>query len=53
MYKLLILCQYDPWAKMKPDEVELDREFELYQAERRALLWLTYRPKDLVMLVPA
>jgi hypothetical protein len=53
MYKLIIWCKYDSWAKMKPDEVELDQEYNEAQAELRALRWLLYRPNDLVMLVPA
>ncbi len=51
MWKLIILCVYDPWAKMKDDEQELDLNFTLEQAQLRAELWLTYRPNDLVMLV--
>lgn len=51
-FKLIILCQYDPWAKMKNDEQELDLDFNLEQAEFRALRWLMYRPNDIVMLEP-
>ena len=50
--KLIIYCVYDPFAKMKPSEVELDQEFNESQAELRALRWLMYRPNDIVMVVP-
>lgn len=52
--KLIILCIYDKLTGWSPKEFELPTEFESQsQAELRALLWLSYRPNDLVMLVPA
>jgi hypothetical protein len=53
MFKLIIFCVYDPWARMKNTEVELDQEYNQGQAELRALRWLIYRPNDIVMLEPA
>lgn len=52
MFKLVILCVFDPVAGM-PDKVfEAINAFENSdQAEARAIRWLTYRPKDIVMLV--
>lgn len=52
-YKLIIICIYEPMAKMKETEVELDEEYTQNQAELRALRWLTYRPNDIVMLEEA
>lgn len=52
VFKLVILCVFDPVAGM-PDKVfEAINAFENSdQAEARAIRWLTYRPKDIVMLV--
>lgn len=52
-FKLIIFCVYEPLARMKHTEVELDQEFNESQAELRALRWLMYRPNDLVMMVEA
>ena len=52
MYKLVVLCRYDPLTKAPDQEQALNHEFETSAlAELRALLWLHYRPNDLVMLV--
>lgn len=52
-FKLVVLCIFDPWAKMKDAVTVLDPGFDnSAQAELRALLWLTYRPNDIVMLEP-
>lgn len=59
MYKLDIYCVYDPWTKKSPHSsslkptVKLDQGYDENQAELRALLWLTYRPNDIVMVNPA
>lgn len=51
MFKLIILCIFDPFAQMADSEAILDPGFERQdQAELRALLWLKYRPNDIVML---
>lgn len=51
MYHLVILCVFDPFAKMNDREVQLDTEYEYSsQAELRALRWLEYRPNDIIML---
>jgi hypothetical protein len=52
MHKLVILCVFDPKARMPDREEVLRDEFETSgQAELRALRWLMYRPYDIVMLV--
>lgn len=54
MLSLTILCVYDPKSEMPDKEFELPTEFETSsQAELRALRWLTYRPNDIIMLVPS
>lgn len=52
MHKLVILEVFDPWSKMPDRESKNVFEFERQsRAELRALLWLLYRPNDIVMLV--
>jgi hypothetical protein len=52
MFKLIINCKFDPFAKMDDREEELKGEFDTSsQAELRGLRWLMYRPNDIVMLV--
>lgn len=52
MFKLTILCIFDPMAQMEDAEMALPTEFETEsQAKLRALRWLMYRPNDIVMLV--
>lgn len=54
MFKLVILCIFDPWAKMPDKPYEMETEFENQgQAELRAFRWLLYRPNDIVMLETA
>lgn len=52
MLKLVILCVFDPKAKMADKEYLVPDEYETSsQAELRALRWMMYRPYDIVMLV--
>lgn len=52
MYELHIYVEFDPLAKIPPREQSLPYEFETSdQAELRALLYLSYCPNDIVMLV--
>lgn len=52
MHKLVILCVFDPKARMLSKEYVVPEEYDHSgQAELRALRWLMYRPYDLVMLV--
>lgn len=54
MFKITILRKFDPMSAMPDSVFELPVEYKnSSQAELRALLWLTYRPRDIVMLVPA
>lgn len=51
MFKLVVLCKYDPKANMPDKEFEIPTEFEdSPAAELRAMRWLLYRPNDIVML---
>lgn len=52
MFKLVILCVFDPLTKMPDKEYVVPEEYEHSgHAELRALRWLMYRPKDIVMLL--
>jgi hypothetical protein len=52
MYKITVLCIFDPLSKMDDSEMALPTEYETSsKAELRALRWLLYRPNDIVMLV--
>lgn len=54
MFRLAVLCVFDPMAKMPDREEILSTEFDTEdQACLRALLWLEYRPNDIIMLVEA
>lgn len=52
MFKLVVLCVYEPIAKLPDKAFEAVNAFSTSeQAEKRALRWLAYRPNDIVMLV--
>jgi hypothetical protein len=52
MYKLVVLCVFDPLSKMRDREEVIRDEFETEsQVELRALRWMMYRPHDICMLV--
>lgn len=52
MHKLVILCVFDPYARMADREYVVPEDYDTSsQAELRALRWLMYRPNDIVMLV--
>lgn len=52
MFKLVILCVFEPLAKMPDKEFVLPDEYEdSPHAELRAMRWLMNRPNDIVMLV--
>lgn len=52
MYELYIYVVPDPLAQLPPFEKKAQYEFETSeQAELRALLYLSYCPNDIVMLV--
>lgn len=53
MFKLIILCVFEPKAQMADSEQILGEFDTSSHAELRALRWLTYRPNDIVMLESA
>lgn len=53
MFKLVILCVFEPLAKMPERISELSDEFNsIDQAALRAYRWMMYRPNDIIMIVP-
>jgi len=51
MFKLVILCVFDILTRQESEVHTMRQDFETSaQAELRALLWLQYRPNDIVML---
>lgn len=52
MFKLTILCRYDPMSELSDLEIELPMEYENEdKATLRAMRWLIYRPNDIIALV--